>query len=275
MVAVDLTKQGKGKALATPEASAAPGAASSAPAPAEAAPAEPEAAEEPLPQDRSIFQTVTGSTAVTGFGPSILEGIQGITGQVGVNVAKAEQLVLRKNMGNMKRTAANTLVPNERFPQVQVDFILKSADFSPEANKDRRTLISSIVAFDASLEKELRQATDDSRDNSLPQKVRIAQAANAAALRNMRTTLGVPEGLTPKDIEAIPEPTKGTILGIIDFVKGLVSGDTIDGDAVVPSLEEINNLSPEEVRTLVDGLPPETQITNEQAEALKKKLAGE
>ncbi|KKL06461.1 hypothetical protein LCGC14_2595800, partial [marine sediment metagenome] len=177
-------------------------------APSEVSPEVPAEGKRP-PQERTVFETVTGETAVTGVGPAALESLQGILGQVDIQVAEAEQLVLRENLGKVKFIIAS-LVPNERFPQKQIDFFIEEAGISPGILKDRKSLVASLVAFDRVLAIQEEQALRDSRDRSLPVDTQKDQAEVASKMRNIREILGVPEGLTPEDIEAISAPTKGT-----------------------------------------------------------------
>lgn len=240
---------------------------------AEAAPEQPTTeAAETLPQDRTLFDIATGDVAVTGIGPAVLEGLQKALGQVGVNIASAEQLVLRKNFTNAQRRLAVALVPNQRFPQKQVEFIIKSADIDLGAFKDRRSLVSSLVSLSSSLRGEEERAARDGNDESLPSKVRIAQTGVARAIGNFRESLGVPEGITPETIEAIGEPGKGGLETVFEFFKEAVGEAKQSTPAKVPSASDIGKLSEEEARALVETLPPDTRITTEQAKALKKKL---
>ena len=230
---------------------------------------------EKLPQERTLFEIATGDVAVTGIGPAVLETLQKTVGQFGVNIASAEQLILRKNFSNAQRRLAVALVPNERFPQKQVEFIIKSADIDLEALKDRRSLVSSLVSLSSSLRGEEERAAEDGRDTSLPSKVRVAQTGVARAIGNFRESLGVPEGITPEDIEAIGEPEEGGIGAVFEFFKEAVketTGGKAELQAAVPSVSEIRKMSEDEVRGLVETLPSDTRITKEQGEALKKKL---
>lgn len=240
-----------------------------------AAPTSPGAAAEDLPQERTLFEIATGDVAVTGIGPAVLETLQKTVGQFGVNIASAEQLILRKNFSNAQRRLAVALVPNERFPQKQVEFIIKSADIDLEALKDRRSLVSSLVSLSTSLRGEEERAAKDGRDTSLPSKVRVAQTGIARAIGNFRESLGVPGGITPEDIEAIGEPEEGGIGAVFEFFKKAVketTGEKGPPQATVPSASDIRKMSEDEVRGLVETLPSDTRITKEQGEALKKKL---
>lgn len=240
--------------------------------PAEPAPEQPTAeAAETLPQERTLFDIATGDVAVTGIGPAVLESLQKAFGQVGVNIASAEQLVLRKNFTNAQRRLAIALVPNERFPQKQVEFIIESADIDLGVFKDRRSLVSSLVSLSSSLRGEEERAARDGNDESLPSKVRIAQTGVARAIGNFRESLGVPEGVTPEMIEAIGEPEKGGLESVFEFFKEAVGEARQPAPATIPSVSDIGKMSKEEAQAIVDALPPDAQITAEQVKAFKKR----
>jgi len=240
--------------------------------------------EEQVPTKRSLFDIVTGDLAVTGVGPAVLETLQGVFGQLGVSIAEPEQLLYRKDLSNARRNLSFALVPNDRFPQNQVDFILDTTDIDPEILKDRRTLLASLVSLDRSLATTQAQAEQDSASNSgLPQETRRIQSANARAIRNFRDTLDVPPGITPEQIKALGEPSKGGIKAVTDLVaetlKGAASAVGVGSqDIQVPrNKDDIDNMTIDRLRIFVlgasdevlDTLPEEIKV-----EILKKLRSG-
>lgn len=247
--------------------SAAPGAAARVPPIEPAVPPTPTAAAPEVGEQepQTLWEILTGPTAVTGIAPAVIGGAQRIAGQVGLKIAEAEQQLLRRRFNNSQLALTRALIPaGDRFSQVRIDLIFDKTDIDAEAFKDRQTLASNVVALDQDLSIFQEQAERDADNEDLPTEVRRAQGANAAAFRNFRASMGVPPGTTAEDIEAIPAPTRGGFEEVLDFVKGLVSGPTL------PSPSEIDAMTAEQLNALIVGIPVDTPITTEQLEAIQR-----
>ena len=233
--------------------------------------------------DLSIWGIVTGERAVTGLVPAITAAAQGITGQFGVDVAEAELLLLRDTLDHTLIPLATKLVPNERFPVAQVEFVLEKADIETGMGTDRKSLATSVLALNDTVHQLWQQATADSTDPSLPRRVQQAQRQNAGKLKNFMEFLNVPPGTTAADIEALGEPTEGASIpafigGVGDAINELTSTETpVEPEAIteVPPVIAINKMTEAEVRELVQNLDRSALITDAQVKAIKKKLGVE
>ena len=130
---------------------------------------------------------------VTGVIPAVREGAQGITGQVGIDVASPELLENRQTFKTSQNELVRSLSINPRFPVGEINRIRKEINIEPGAFKDALTLKSRMRSVDASLRRRFVNETRAAQDKSLPAKTRQNAASAAKDIGNYLEILGVPQ----------------------------------------------------------------------------------
>jgi hypothetical protein len=144
---------------------------------------------------------------VTGLVPAIQETAQGVTGQVGVNVAPAGLVRDRQTFANAQSELIRALSINPQFPVKEMERIRQEVSISPGAMTDERSLRERMRAVDTYLREKLENQTRAGQDASLPVDTRRAARQAAEDIRNFLSILGVPR---QSEEPAPPPPRQDT-----------------------------------------------------------------
>ena len=148
------------------------------------------------PQDggepsRTLFEMAKEST---GIFPSVKALGQRITGQVGVELGDAPEIVnMRQNVDTAQRQLIRALAINPRFPVSEQESIKKEVDIAPSAWNDPVTLESKMRAVDDALTKRLEDEIESARNKQLPRNTRQAALQAANDIGNFLELLRVPD----------------------------------------------------------------------------------
>jgi hypothetical protein len=159
------------------------------------------AAEQPR---RTLWQMAPD---VTGLVPALQETAQGVTGQVGVNVAPSGLVRDRQTFANAQGELIRSLSNNPQFPVREMERIRQEVSISPGAMTDERSLRERMRSVDTYLRERLENQQRAGQDTSLPVETRRAARKAAEDIRNFLSILGVPR---QNEEPASPPPRQDT-----------------------------------------------------------------
>ncbi|WP_404379935.1 hypothetical protein [Caenispirillum salinarum] len=158
---------------------------------------------------------------VTGMFPAIQENLQGVTGQVGIDVAPDGLIENRQTFRTAKNDLVRALSINPRFPVGEIERISREVNIEPGIFTDPRSLRGRMTAVGDYLGRRLANEEAAARDQSLPVETRQNAATAAKDIRNFLDILGA-----PADGER---------------------GDPARGDISAMSLEQLQGLDPSQM----------------------------
>lgn len=141
-----------------------------------------------IPSGQTLFDMSGG---VTGVVPGAAEAISGVTGQVGLPVAR-DTIERRQAFRTAQNDMVRALAVNARFPVAEMERIRDEINLAPGVFDSTESLQARMRSIDRSLRNRLSQIERDANDPSLPEALRSSQAQNAAAIRNFLDQLGAP-----------------------------------------------------------------------------------
>jgi len=144
---------------------------------------------------------------VTGLVPALQETAQGVTGQVGVNVAPSGLVRDRQTFANAQGELIRSLSNNPQFPVREMERIRQEVSISPGAMTDERSLRERMRSVDTYLRERLENQQRAGQDTSLPVETRRAARKAAEDIRNFLSILGVPR---QSEEPAPPPPRRDT-----------------------------------------------------------------
>lgn len=128
----------------------------------------------------------------TGAESAVKSGVSGVSGQLGGPVAE-DTIKARSTLKTATGELIRALSINPKFPVGEIKRIKEEVDIEPSAFDSGESLRARMEALDKSLRRRAAQAERDASDPSLPEQVQSDQAANASAIKNFITTMGVPQ----------------------------------------------------------------------------------
>jgi len=153
----------------------------------------------PTPQDgqqqpvpTSTLWDMAEQGGVTGILPGATSAAQGITGQLGINVASEKLLEQRQTFATAKNDLIRSLSINPRFPVSEMERIANEINIEPGMATDKRTLQSRMRSVDEYLRGRLTREQAAARDASLPAETRQNAATAAKDINNFLGVMGVP-----------------------------------------------------------------------------------
>ena len=145
------------------------------------------------PQQRSLYD-LAQTPFTTGAGPAAAEGAQRVLGQVGLNVVPPEFTERRQTFLNVQNDVIKGIMNNPRFPVAEQERIRREINIEPSMLTDPQTLTARIRTLDNTLRSSLTNREREGADTSLPVTDRREALRAANDIRNLLTTLGVPQG---------------------------------------------------------------------------------
>lgn len=142
---------------------------------------------------RSLFE-LASVPRTTGVLPAIGEMVQGVAGQVGVNVVPPELTERRQVFRNVQNEIIKAVINNPRFPVAEQERIRREINIEPGAFTDPQTFLARIRTLDGTLRTNLVNRENEAQDTSLPVAERQASLKAANDIRNILAMLGVPQG---------------------------------------------------------------------------------
>ncbi len=161
----------------------------------EAAPAVPDGQTDPaskLAKPETLWNAATG---VTGMIPALQEGTTRILGQItdDPSVLNTEVVEKRQKFRTAFGGMARALSINPRMPVAEIRRIQEEVKIEPSVFDSEPALRARMRSLDSSLTKIAEEQESAGRDNSLAKQDRLSARANARAIRNFLSTMGVPK----------------------------------------------------------------------------------
>lgn len=173
-----------------------PPAAEVAPAAAPAAPTVAVPTDSAQPQ-RTLYQ-LADTPRTTGLIPMLADVAQGVTGQVGINLPGAADLIERRQMFSTAQGGLiRALSVNPRYPVGEMERIREEINISPGAFIDPVKLKARLRSVGNDLRVRLSNEERAANDTSLPPEQRRNAAAAVTDIRNFLAVLGAPERNEP------------------------------------------------------------------------------
>jgi hypothetical protein len=163
-----------------------------APTPAAAPPPAASSAAAPQRPNQTLYE-LAGTPFTTGVGPSVMSGVQGLLGQVGLNVVSPGLTERRQAFGTAQGELIRSLSINPRFPVAEMERIRSEVNIEPGVMTDPQTLLARMRSVDTSLRARLANEERAANDATLPVDARRDAATAANDIRNFLSTLGVPQ----------------------------------------------------------------------------------
>lgn len=169
-----------------------PTAAEAAPAAAPTAPTVAVPTDSAQPQ-RTLYQ-LADTPRTTGVLPLLADVAQGVTGQVGINIPGAADLIERRQVfSDAQGGLIRALSVNPRYPVGEMERIREEINISPGAFIDPVKLKARLRSVGNSLRVRLSNEEKAANDTSLPPEQRRNAAAAVTDIRNFLAVLGAPE----------------------------------------------------------------------------------
>lgn len=197
--------------------------------PVDATQEEAEAAEQ-VSQQTTLWEMAGDD--VTGFMPALQETAQGITGQMGVDVASDELLENRQTFRSAKNELIRSLSINPKFPVKEIERINREVNIEPGAFTDERTLRARMKSVDRYLRNRLENERQAAENDELPAKTREAAAQAAKDIQNFLEIMGVPED-GGEETSELPQGVPEGSSRIGQTQQGLPVYETPDGRRLV------------------------------------------
>ena len=186
---------------------------------------------EPPPQMRTLYGM---ADRVTGAIPAGQTALQGVLGQVGVDVAPQGLVEDRQMFANATGELIRALSINPRYPVAEMERIRQEVNISPGVMTDPRTLRERMQAVDASLRVRLRNEQSTAENPDLPVQTRRDASAAANSITNFLQILGVPQQGAGGRRDLPPGLPQGS-RPIGRTANGRMVYETPDGRRVVPT----------------------------------------
>lgn len=186
-------------------------------------------------------RAINASGEITGLIPSLLEWIQGFSGQkglLGIDVIDLDVLGIRRAIAHGERDFALDIIPNTRFPQNQVNFILDRTMIDIGPGTDLRTFLISLVEANNSLRQHEKRLQKRLASGKLGEDEKKEAELLLLKLDGLLTMWGVPEGITEEQVQEIADRSPGTgILASASQAINTLSGSAPDMPASVEDVE--------------------------------------
>lgn len=127
-----------------------------------------------------------------GFVPAAKRAYSAVAGQIGLPIA-TKAIESAQTMEIAKNDLIRALAINPRFAEGELKRLSKEINIAPSMIDSPAAKKARMRSMDLSLTTRLRNAERDAQDATLPLDTRIAQAANASAIRNFLPILNVPD----------------------------------------------------------------------------------
>jgi hypothetical protein len=156
---------------------------------------------------RTLYQ-LADIPRTTGVGPLLADIAQGVTGQVGINLPGAGDLIERRQVfSNAQGELIRALSVNPRYPVAEQERLREEINIGPGAFIDPVKLKARLRSVGNSLRVRLSNEERAANDASLPPEQRRNAAAAVTDIRNFLAVLGAPE----RDEAPPPRPRGATI----------------------------------------------------------------
>lgn len=142
---------------------------------------------------RTLYQ-LADTPRTTGVLPLLADVAQGVTGQVGVNIPGAADLIERRQVfSDAQGGLIRALSVNPRYPVGEMERIREEINISPGAFIDPVKLKARLRSVGNGLRVRLSNEEKAANDTSLPPEQRRNAAAAVTDIRNFLAVLGAPE----------------------------------------------------------------------------------
>jgi len=135
------------------------------------------------------------SSQTTGIFPALIEALQKVTGQFGINVQDPVVAQQRQLLFNSQQRFIRALSLNTRYPTTEQNRLRQEMGLLPGPFVDEQTLRARMLAINTTLNREIDILTQAVNDPDSPVEQRKMDQRSLNNVINFKRILGVPEGM--------------------------------------------------------------------------------